>query len=129
MANDKRKKGCPNEQCEMHVKKVKQKASINFCPICGTKLIYVCAKCFTEIEDVDDKHRVCKLCEAEAVEKRKKRVDGAKKVAGKAGKGVVGAVVPVAAGIVHAVVKNGQKDAVKKGVKVVEDVANAALKK
>ena len=40
MATDKRKKGCPNEECEQHQKKVKLKATESYCSKCGTELIY-----------------------------------------------------------------------------------------
>ena len=70
MENDKRKKGCPSEFCEMHRKKVMQKSEIDYCPKCGTRMKYVCSRCFKEIEDIDKKHRICYLCEAELEEKR-----------------------------------------------------------
>ena len=83
MSKDKRKKGCKNVECQMSIKKVKQTAENDFCPKCGTKLIFVCAKCFDEIEDRDIKHRICKKCEIEAEEKVAKRKQQAKKIAGK----------------------------------------------
>ena len=124
MAIDKRKKGCPNESCERHQKKIMLKATEEYCPKCGTKLIYVCSKCFREIEDIDPKHRICSLCEAEGQEKKDAAADKAKKV----GKGAIGLVVPVVIGAGGKIVKNLQNDAVKKTVKVVEAAAKKVLK-
>ncbi len=124
MATDRRKKGCPNESCERHQKKIMLKATEEYCPKCGTKLIYVCSKCFREIEDIDPKHRICGLCEAEGQEKKDAAADKAKKV----GKGAAGLVVPVIIGAGGKIVKNLQNDAVKKTVKVVEEAAKKVLK-
>lgn len=60
---DTRKKACPNENCETYRKK-KFDSKINYCPICGEKLIYVCASmnCYNPIEDKGPKHRICESC-------------------------------------------------------------------
>lgn len=125
MAKDHRKKGCPNGSCERNQKKIKLSATEEFCPKCGIKLVYVCTKCFKEIEDIDPKHKVCKLCEAEASDKKQKIGDMAKKAGGAA----VGVVTPVVIGVGRKVVKDGQKGAIKAGVKAVEGVAKAIVKK
>jgi len=125
MATDKRKKGCPNEACERHQKKIMLKATEEYCPKCGAKLIFVCAKCFREIEDIDIKHRVCSLCEAESQEKKEAAVDKAKK----AGKAAAGVVTPIIVGVAGKVIKDAQKGAINKGVKAVEQVAKALIKK
>lgn len=128
---DRRKKGCPNEGCILHTKKVKQNAENDFCSKCGTKLIFVCAnsKCFDEIEDLGPKHRICSRCEIEIQEKKQKVVDGVKNVAGKAGKAVVAVATPVVVGIAGKVVKDGQKGAINAGVKAVEGVVKNIVKK
>ena len=36
-----------------------------FCTLCGSKLVYVCAKCFEEIEDSEDQRRYCYNCKPE----------------------------------------------------------------
>ena len=95
----------------MSIKKVKQTAENDFCPKCGTKLIFVCAKCFDEIEDRDIKHRICKKCEIEAEEKAAKRKQQAKKIAGKGAK-ALGAVAMIG---ISAFSKEGTKQ-IKKGV-------------
>ena len=100
------------------------KATEEYCPKCGTRLIYVCAKCFREIEDIDPKHRICSLCEAEGQEKK----DAAAGVAKKVGKGAAALVVPVAVHAGKVVVKDLQNDAAKKAVKGVEAVVKKALK-
>ena len=44
---DSRKKACSNELCKTYKNK-KFNSKINYCPECGTKLIYVCKthKCY-----------------------------------------------------------------------------------
>ena len=54
---DKRIKGCPDPGCERHVEHYKYKAGDQFCTLCGARLVYVCAKCFEEIEDSEDQRR------------------------------------------------------------------------
>lgn len=125
MGKDKRHKGCPNEVCQMCVKKVKQSAEDEYCPKCGTRLVFVCAKCFKEIEDIDSKHKVCAYCEAQAMEKKQQVLVQAKKVAGKAGQV---AVAPVVVGVGKKLNKDFQKVAIDKGVKVVKNVAEVAVK-
>ena len=118
---DKRAKGCPTENCVMHTEKVKQSADNDFCPKCGAKLVYVCKKCFRQIEDVDPKHQICELCEAKAEEKHREWKDKAKGIAAK----VIIPVAAIGAGIVNKVGKDFEKEAINKGAKVVE----AMLKK
>lgn len=125
MAKDNRKKGCPNASCERNQKKIKLSATEQFCPKCGAKLVYVCTKCFREIEDIDLKHKICKLCEAESSDKKQKIGDMAKKAGGAA----VGVVTPVVIGVAQKLAKDGQKEAIKVGVKAVEGVAKAIIKK
>ena len=122
---DKRSKGCPNISCEEYKKKVKHKADDAFCPKCGTRLIFVCAKCFKEIEDLDDKHRVCRGCEADALEKKEKVKDGAVK----AGKAAVGLASTVVVGVATNLKSEGTKTAVAKGTNLAKNAAKAILKK
>ena len=129
MATDRRIKGCPNEECSFHRNKIKQKAEVDYCPKCGSQLIYVCAKCFSQIEDIDSKHRICSLCEAKAEEKKAKRIEKAKNIGGKVGKAAIGVVGTVAVGIVGKVVKDGENEAIKKGSAAVKDVAKMIIKK
>ena len=126
---DTRKKGCPNEECTQHIKKVKMKSEYAHCPVCGTKLVYVCAKCFHEIEDLGPKHRACKHCEVEAKEKRDQVVDKVKAGAKKAGGAVVAAGGAVVVGIGAKVLKDAKAGAIKKGVKLVEGVAKNIIKR
>ena len=117
MAKDRRAKGCPNESCPMHNEKKKQPAKNEYCPKCGSRLIFVCEKCFEEIEDIDYSHRKCKRCEAEAAEKKEKVKDAVKNAAGKAGAAGVAVVGSAAAGIQ----KEGVKQAAAAGSKVVKE--------
>ena len=125
MAKDRRKKGCPNELCERHQKRIMYKTTEEYCPKCGTKLIYVCSKCFREIEDIDPEHKICSLCEAEKQEKKEAAVGKAKS----AGKAAVGLVLPVLFGATGTIVKDLQKESTKTIVKAVEEAATKIIKK
>ena len=118
---DRRKKGCPNEDCERHQKKVKLAATEVYCPKCGAELIFVCEKCFKEIEDLGPEHRKCALCEAKAEEQREKIKEAVKK-----GGKYVAAIAMAIGGKVAADFKN---DAVKKGAKIIEDTVRKIPKK
>ncbi len=126
---DKRKKGCPNETCDAHIKKIKWKASDNYCSKCSAKLVFICPKCFREIEDKDEKHILCARCQEEIDEKKAKVVDGVKTSAKNAGKFVAAGVAAVGVEIVRRVSNDAKKEAVKSGVKVVKDAAKAVRKK
>ena len=67
MSHDNRKKGCPNEVCDMHIKQTKMRANYLFCPICSTELVFVCSKCFKKINDEGPHHKYCALCEAKQI--------------------------------------------------------------
>ena len=69
---DKRIKGCPDPGCARHNDHFKYKPADQFCTLCGSQLVYVCAKCFEEIEDTEDQRRYCENC------KPKKSKDGAR---------------------------------------------------
>ena len=124
MAKDRRAKGCPNETCPMHKGKKKQSAEYEYCPKCGTRLIYVCEKCFAEIEDIDYSHKKCKRCDAEAAEKKEKAKDVVKNTAGKVG--AVGAVV--ASGVAAGMQKEGVKQAAAIGSNVVKEAVKVITK-
>ena len=87
---DSRKKACPNESCNTYKKK-KFNSSTNFCPECGTKLVYVCKshKCFKPLED-ETNHQYCFECYTKRKDAQDKAVDGLKKCGA-----TVGAVVVV----------------------------------
>ena len=122
MAADKRKKGCPNEECERHQKKIKLKATEEYCPKCGAKLIFVCAKCFREIEDLDPKHRICKLCEAKKDEKRAEVVNKAKKGGQKVAAKAVEIAAPVGNKIGNKLIKGVQNEAINRGSKAINNI-------
>lgn len=125
MSKDKRKKGCPNTNCQMHIKEVKQDAENEFCSKCASKLVFVCTKCFSEIEDKGAKHRICEICKAKQQEKREKAKEQAKGVA-KIAVVPVGAVAKVA---VDAFVGESKQVVVKKAAKIGKDAAKVVLKK
>ncbi len=125
MSKDRRVKGCPNEECVMHLDKKKMDSDNEFCPKCGTKLIYVCTRCFTEIENLGTKHRKCKRCEAEADAKKEKAKDLAKNAVAKVGAAGVAVGGAVVAGMQKEGVKQAAsvgKEVVKKAVEVVPKV-------
>lgn len=70
-----RKMGCVNEECESRRENVKYKASMKFCPQCGSELRPVCKshKCDTFLDDGG--HSLCAACRA----KHEDRIDDAKK--------------------------------------------------
>lgn len=67
-------KGCGNESCEAHNKKITYKESEAFCSKCGTPLVYVCKDCYTQLPD--DTEKYCVRCLA----KHEDRKDKARKV-------------------------------------------------
>lgn len=76
-------KGCGNESCEVHKKKITYKGSEIVCSKCGSPLVYVCKDCYTQMPDDTDKY--CVRCLA----KHKDRKDKAKKVATGVGGGAL----------------------------------------
>jgi len=68
-------KGCGNESCEAHKKKITYKESDAFCSKCGSLLVYVCKDCCTQLPD--DTEKYCVRC----IAKHDDRKDKAKKVA------------------------------------------------
>lgn len=124
--SDMRKKGCPNERCIQFFNKVKNSSDINYCPKCGTKLIYVCSKCFCEIEDIDPKYRLCQKCKMEADEKREQAIKKTKDIALEL---VVAPLAMVAKKIILVVTKDAQKIAEEKGTKAAKKVFKILLKR
>jgi len=53
-------KGCGNETCEAHKKKLIYKESESFCSKCGSPLVYVCKDCYTKLSD--DTAKYCVRC-------------------------------------------------------------------
>ena len=68
-------KGCGNESCEAHKKKITYKDSETFCSKCGDSLVYICKDCYTQLPD--DTEKYCVRCLAAHDD----RNDKAKKVA------------------------------------------------
>lgn len=123
-AQDKRIKLCSNEACEMHQKKVRQKAEMYYCPKCGRPLRFVCKECFREIEDLGPDHAVCALCSANHEQQRNNRIDAVRKIGGAA----AGAVMSAAAAIAAKALPQIEDKVIRKGTRVVVDVAKRVLK-
>lgn len=123
--NDTRKKKCPNEKCDFNLKDKVFSNNVNYCPNCGSKLIFVCKKCHKEIEDLGPEHALCNRCIADKTAKKQKVEDKVKNTTEKIVGIAVGAVVfPVVAG--------AKKIAKDKGGEIgnaIKDVAINALKK
>ena len=128
MAKDKRIKGCPNEECANHIKKTRFKADQEVCSDCGTELVFVCRKCFCEIQDINEKHTVCRHCLEKSIQKKEERKEAIKGVAKKAAAGAGVAVVGVGGEIANRVLQNTEKEIVKKGVKVIDAVVKKVIK-
>ncbi len=113
---DNRKKACPNVNCDTYKKK-KYDVSVNYCPICGEKLIFVCksSKCFKPIEDKGPKHNICEECIAKREDMKAEVENKVKKVGGAA----VAAVGAVFSKEIMKVAKDGGKKVAEKVVKEV----------
>ena len=77
------------------------------------------------LEDIDTKHKVCRLCETQAADKKQKVGDIAKKTGG----GAAAIVSPVVVGVAQKVIKDEKKQVVDVGVKAVEGFVKAIRKK
>ena len=55
-------KGCGNESCVAHKKKITYKELEAFCSKCGSPLVYVCKDCYTQLPD--DTEKYCLRCNA-----------------------------------------------------------------
>ena len=123
-AQDKRIKLCSNEACEMHQNKVRQKADLYYCPKCGRPLRFVCRECFREIEDLGPDHAVCALCYANHEQQRNNRIEAVKKIGGTA----VAAAMSIGTAIAAKAFPQIEDKVIKKGTKVVVDIAKRVLK-
>ena len=110
---DSRKKACPNEQCKTYKKK-KFNSKINYCPECGTKLVYVCKthKCYKPLDETQPEHEYCMECETNRQDRRDKAVALAKKGGGTFAAAVV---IPIA------------KEVEKKGGLLAKEVAGKGM--
>ena len=126
MATDKRVKGCSNPECVNHIKKIKMKAENEYCPKCGAELVFVCKKCFKEIQDIDENHSICTHCIEEAQEKKEKRIEKVKDYGKKAAVAAGTGVLAVGGKIVTKVMKDEEKELVKVGVEVAKKGIAAA---
>lgn len=74
-------KGCMNEGCIAHKKKLNYSATDDFCPKCGNPLSFVCKDCRMELDGS------CSICERCAARRKDKREQLGKEVAAKMAKG------------------------------------------
>jgi len=123
MAKDNRKKGCPNTTCQYNKEKKLQKADVNYCPKCGTTLVFVCEKCFNEIEDHGPEHKICAHCEAVADQKIDSIKDTLTDVAHAGG----AAALALGAAIAAKALPKVKTIVVEKGSKVVVDIVKRVV--
>lgn len=64
-------KGCTNSQCIATKKKIKYKATEDFCSKCGAPLVYVCPKCYTPIEKNE---KLCAIHQAKKEDQKDKAI-------------------------------------------------------
>ncbi len=82
-------KGCGNESCETHKKKITYKESEAFCSKCGSPLVYVCKDCYTQLPDNSEKY--CVRC----VANREDRRDKTKKIVAGVGSGAAAVFIAI----------------------------------
>ena len=127
---DKRIKICPNTHCPEHKGKGKYEDDDMFCKKCGMRLIYVCAICHKQIEDVPG-HRLCLDCESSQKDGGRKisqvTKEVGRKVKQKAEKGVI-VVKAKAPDALKTAKKFAQNKKARRVVTVVADAAADAVK-
>ena len=112
-------KGCINSSCSVY-KKIRYKKNDNFCTKCGGPLQFVCADCWTQLDD--DSEKYCVFCKNKRRDEADKCIEGAKDVAKKIGGGVAATV-----GVVVMAAKNAKQ--LQGAVKDLAKVGKEILKK
>ena len=95
-------KSCVNQECVSYIHKTKYNDAYVYCPMCGQKLSYVCADCWTCLPHSTE--RYCEDCE----EKRRKRREQQQDKIIKKGTEIVETATKVVAATA-VVVNNGKK--------------------
>ena len=90
--------------------------------------MFVCAKCFDEIEDLGPKHRKCAGCEAQFEEKKHAIFDKGKDYAVKGAMAVGSAVVVVATGAGKKILKLAENESVNKIVAAAKPIIKNVIK-
>lgn len=107
-------KGCVNEDCSAY-KKIHYHRDDCYCLKCGHPLYFVCADCWTVLED--DGQKFCNACQAKRTQRNAERAEQVKHV---------GAIVAgVAAG---AKTMANNVDSINKSVKKVAAIGNDLIK-
>ncbi len=110
-------KGCVNKECSAY-KKIHYGQDDHYCRKCGQPLAFVCADCWTALED--NTQRSCIACKAKKTQRNAERVEAVKK-AGVALTGVA-ATVRVTVNNLESLSNSTRKAAaiVNKAVKVIK---------
>lgn len=124
----KRVRGCPNEKCELHIRKKRQKEELERCPLCGAELIEVCRECFQPIEEGAYTTGLCLACLEKKAARREKRRELLVHGAEKAEKMMVDVAVPAALAAAEVLLSKSGKGVVKAGKKVVSSVVRRIAK-
>lgn len=124
----KKARGCPNEQCELHIKRKRQKYDLETCPLCGEALVEVCRSCFRPIGDEAVTTGLCLDCLTRSVERADKRRAALIRAAEKAEDAMVDLAIPVAIGAAEVLISRGGKGVVKVGKQVVHSAAKTVIR-
>lgn len=73
-------KGCINAACVAHEKQTLYKDVDDYCSKCGSRLVYVCKKCHTQLPDSSE--QLCERCLAEKQDKKDRNLKRAGVVLG-----------------------------------------------
>lgn len=124
----KKVRGCPNEQCELHIKKKRQKYETETCPLCGAELIEVCRSCFQPIGDEAVTTGLCLACLEKSVERADRRRAALIHAAERAEDAMVDLAIPVALGAAEVILSKGGKGVVKVGKQIVHSAAKNVVR-
>ena len=125
----KRVKGCPNEKCELHVKKKRQKPGREVCPLCGTALVEVCRDCFKPFAEGDCTTILCLDCLERSEAKRQERRARLLHSAEKAEDAMIDIAVPVALGAAEVLISRGGKGVVMVGKRMADTAARTLVRR
>lgn len=125
---DTRIRRCSNQNCDDYKNKKKYKATDLYCTKCGAPTVFVCVKCFDEIEDLGPKHRKCARCEALFEEKKQAIIDKGKDAAVKGAKIAGTAVVVVASGAGKKILNFAEKESINRIVDAAKPIVKNVFK-
>lgn len=105
-------KGCINRECDAFQKRIHYKGEYRYCPYCAQKIEYVCADCWTVLEQ--NHKRLCPDCQKIHQANRQQKIQQ--------GKGIVAGAVGVAVKAAPEVLKH-KKEIIAGGKKAAQMIA------